>query len=148
MAPADVRYDFLRRTAGESKGLSRISRKSDRRGSRLHLNWAGTEPDDRETGISFPESHVMMPRAVTCVFLLAAAANLRAADPPIPNSPTNDAREIVRRAAEHNQQNSNNGRNYTYLQRQDTRELDHSGQVKSRKVETWQITYLDGRRGK
>jgi len=86
----------------------------------------------------------MMPRAVTCVFLLAAAANLRAADPPIPNSPTNDAREIVRRAAEHNQQNSNNGRNYTYLQRQDTRELDHSGQVKSRKVETWQITYLDG----
>lgn len=85
-----------------------------------------------------------MPRAVTCVFLLAAAANLRAVDPPIPNSPTNDAREIVRRAAEHNQQNSYNGRNYTYLQRQDTRELDHAGQVKSRKVETWQVTYLDG----
>jgi hypothetical protein len=91
----------------------------------------------------------MMPRAVTCVFLLAAAVGLRAADPspanaPIPNSPSNDAREIVRRAAEHDRQNFNRARNYMYLQRQDTRELDHAGQVKSRKVESWEITYLEG----
>jgi len=76
----------------------------------------------------------MMPRAVPCLLLLTAAAGLGA----------EDAREIVRRAAEHDQLNFQSGSNYTYLQRQETRELDHAGQVKARKIETWQVTYLDG----
>ena len=76
----------------------------------------------------------MMRRAVTCVVLLAAASGLRA----------QDAREIVRRAVELDQRDSKSTPQYSYLQRQETRELDHSGQVKSRKIETWNIVWLEG----
>ena len=76
----------------------------------------------------------MMTRAVTCVLFVAAASSLAA----------QDAREIVRRAVERDQQNRTDARNYTYLQRQDVRELDRAGQVKSRKIETWDITLLEG----
>lgn len=75
----------------------------------------------------------MLVRAVTCVLL--ASGWLSAAP---------DAREIVRRAVEQNEQNFQVSRNYTYLQRQEVRELDRSGQVKSRKIETWDITLLEG----
>jgi len=81
----------------------------------------------------------MMFRAVTCVFLLAAASSLGAQEAGNSNS-----REIVRRAVDRDQQNRADARNYTYLQRQDVRELDHAGQVKSRRIETWDITLLDG----
>lgn len=76
----------------------------------------------------------MMGSAVTCVWLAAAATCLQA----------QDAREIIRRAVENDKQDFQGARNYTYLQRQETRELDHSGQVKSRKIETWDITLLEG----
>jgi hypothetical protein len=76
----------------------------------------------------------MMTRAVTCVFLLAAASSVGA----------QDAREVVRRAVDHDQQNRLDSRDYTYLQRQDVRELDRGGQVKNRKIETWDITLLEG----
>ena len=76
----------------------------------------------------------MMPRAVTCVVLLAAATTLRA----------QDAREIVRRAMELDQRDFKSAPNYSYLQRQETRELDHAGQVKTRKIETWNVVFLDG----
>ena len=76
----------------------------------------------------------MMPRAVTCVVLLAAVTTLGA----------QDAREIVRRAVELSQRDSQSTSNYSYLQRQETRELDHAGQVKTRKIETWNIVFLEG----
>ncbi|HUI77961.1 MAG TPA: hypothetical protein VLY24_08585 [Bryobacteraceae bacterium] len=55
-----------------------------------------------------------------------------------------DAREIVRRAVELDTANTNVARNYTFLQRQDVRELDGAGNVKSEKIETWDITLLEG----
>lgn len=55
-----------------------------------------------------------------------------------------DSREIVRKALELDGQNSKLAQNYTFQQRQETRELDHSGKVKSRKIETWDITFLEG----
>jgi hypothetical protein len=55
-----------------------------------------------------------------------------------------DSREIVRKAQELDGHNSKLAQNYTFLQRQEVRELDHSGKVKTRKVETWDITLLDG----
>jgi hypothetical protein len=55
-----------------------------------------------------------------------------------------DAREIVRRAVELDSANSKLARNYTFLQRQDVRELDSAGKVKSEKLETWDITLLEG----
>jgi hypothetical protein len=55
-----------------------------------------------------------------------------------------DSREIVRKALELDGQNSKLAENYTFLQRQETRELDRSGNVRSRKIETWDITLLEG----
>jgi hypothetical protein len=55
-----------------------------------------------------------------------------------------DSREIVRKALELDGQNSKLAQNYTFLQRQETRDLDRSGKVKSRKIETWDITLLEG----
>jgi hypothetical protein len=55
-----------------------------------------------------------------------------------------DAREIVRRAVELDSANIKLARNYTFLQRQDERELDGAGKVKSEKLETWDITMLEG----
>jgi hypothetical protein len=55
-----------------------------------------------------------------------------------------DSREIIRKALELDGQNSKVAQNYTFLQRQETRELDRSGSVKTRKVETWDVTWLDG----
>jgi len=55
-----------------------------------------------------------------------------------------DAREIVRRAVERDSTNTKLARNYTFLQRQDVRDLDGAGKVKSQKLETWDITLLEG----
>ena len=55
-----------------------------------------------------------------------------------------DAKEIVRRAIQVNARNEEIARNYTYLERQDTRELDGSGRVKNRKIETVDVTLLEG----
>lgn len=76
----------------------------------------------------------MMTRAVTCVLFVAAASSVAA----------QDAREIVRRAVDRDRQNRADASNYTYLQRQDVRELDRAGQVKTRRIETWDITLLEG----
>ncbi len=76
----------------------------------------------------------MMRCAVTCVCLVASAASAQ----------SQDAREIVRRAVDNDQGNFQGSRNYTYLQRQETRELDRSGQIRSRKIETWDVTLLEG----
>ena len=55
-----------------------------------------------------------------------------------------DAKEIVRRAIQVNDRNEAISRNYTYLERQDLRVLDGSGRVKDRKIQTWDITLLEG----
>jgi hypothetical protein len=55
-----------------------------------------------------------------------------------------DAREIVRRAVELDSTNAKLARNYTFLQRQDERELDGAGKIKSENLETWDITMLEG----
>jgi hypothetical protein len=55
-----------------------------------------------------------------------------------------DAREIVQRAIQVNDRNEEASRNYTYLERQDIRTLDGSGHEKSRKIETWDVTLLEG----
>lgn len=55
-----------------------------------------------------------------------------------------DPREIVRRATELDRRNSVVARNYTYLQRQEKRETDASGKVKSVDSETWDVTLQEG----
>jgi hypothetical protein len=55
-----------------------------------------------------------------------------------------DARAIVRRSLEANEQNWKIARNYTFLQRTEDRRMDASGQVKSKEVKTYDVTLLQG----
>jgi hypothetical protein len=55
-----------------------------------------------------------------------------------------DARAIVRRSLDANEQNWTIARNYTFLQRTEERRMDASGQVKSKEVKTYDITLLQG----
>ena len=55
-----------------------------------------------------------------------------------------DAREIVRQALEADQRNNDLALNYTYLQRVDTRQMDGSGKLKERKLQTWDVTRVEG----
>ena len=74
-------------------------------------------------------------RAATCVFLVGGLLLPLTAQ---------DARDMVRRAVEQSGQNSNASLRYTYLERQEVRELDRSGQVKKRTIQTWDVTPLEG----
>ena len=55
-----------------------------------------------------------------------------------------DAREIIRRSVELDLKNAELSRSYTFLQRQETRELDGSGKTKKRDVKTFDVTLLEG----
>ncbi len=55
-----------------------------------------------------------------------------------------DAREIVRRSVDANDRNWKIARNYTFLERDEERRLDSAGQVKSKKIETHDVTLLEG----
>lgn len=55
-----------------------------------------------------------------------------------------DPREIVRRSVELDRKSNEIARNYTYLQRQETRQLDSSGKVKDRESRTWDVTIQEG----
>ncbi len=55
-----------------------------------------------------------------------------------------DPREIVRRSVELDKRNTEITRNYTYLQRQELRQLDSSGKLKDTDAHTWDVMWLDG----
>jgi len=68
------------------------------------------------------------------VWILALPAILWAQDP----------REIVRRSVEIDKKNSEIARNYTFVQRQQQRDMDSSGRVKKVESETFDVTLLEG----
>ena len=55
-----------------------------------------------------------------------------------------DAREIVRRSIEIDKRNSEIARNYTFIQRQQQRDLDSNGRVKKVESDTYDVTLLEG----
>src|ERR1700691_2480222 len=69
------------------------------------------------------------------VLLMAAACALAAAQ---------DPREIVRRSVQLMDHNLAIARNYTFLERSETRELDSDGHVKTRKILLYDVTLLEG----
>jgi len=69
------------------------------------------------------------------VLFLAAACALNAAQ---------DAREIVRRSVQLMDRNLAIARNYTFLERSETRELDSDAHVKTRKIMLYDVTMLEG----
>jgi hypothetical protein len=69
------------------------------------------------------------------VLLLAAACTLATAQ---------DPREIVRRSVELMDHNLAIARNYTFLEREETRELDAGAHVKTRKIMLYDVTPLEG----
>jgi hypothetical protein len=70
------------------------------------------------------------------VLFLAAACTLAAA--------SQDPREIVRRSVQLMDQNLALARNYTFLERSETRELDSDAHVKTRKILLYDVTMLEG----
>ena len=77
-------------------------------------------------------AYIVLMRAV---LLLAAACTLTAAQ---------DPREIVRRSVQLMDQNMAIARNYTFLERSETRELDSDAHVKTRKILLYDVTILEG----
>lgn len=69
------------------------------------------------------------------VLFLAAACSLAAAQ---------DPREIVRRSVQLMDRNLAAIRNYTFLERSETRELDSDGHVKARRIKLYEVTLLEG----
>src|SRR5580658_1191627 len=69
------------------------------------------------------------------VLLLAAACTLTAAQ---------DPREIVRRSVQLMDHNLAIARNYTFLERAETRELDADAHVKTHKILLYDVTLLEG----
>ena len=69
------------------------------------------------------------------LLFLAAACVLTAAQ---------DPREIVRRSVQLMDHNLALARNYTFLERSETRELDSGAIVKTRKIATYDVTMLEG----
>jgi hypothetical protein len=55
-----------------------------------------------------------------------------------------DPVDIVRRSLSVENENARRARNYTFLQRDEHRQLDGNGQVKSKSVKTWDVTMLEG----
>ena len=73
--------------------------------------------------------------SMRAVLLLAAACTLAAAQ---------DPREIVRRSVQLMGHNLAIARNYTFLERAETRELDSDAHVKSHKIMLYDVTLLEG----
>jgi hypothetical protein len=72
------------------------------------------------------------------LFVLALPAVLPA------QGPTRDPLEIVRRATELDRRNTEISRNYTFLERQEHRDLDSSGKLKKTESTTFDVTLLEG----
>ena len=58
--------------------------------------------------------------------------------------PAQDPLEIVRRATELDRRNTEISRNYTFLQRQEERDLESNGKLKKTESETFDVTLLEG----
>jgi len=69
------------------------------------------------------------------LLLLAATAALAGAQ---------DARELVRQAVKRIDHNLEVARNYTFLERVETHELNGDGQIKDRKIRQYDVTLLEG----
>jgi hypothetical protein len=55
-----------------------------------------------------------------------------------------DPLEIIRRATELDRRNTEISRNYTFLQRQEQRDLDSNGKLRKSEAETYDVTLLEG----
>jgi len=68
--------------------------------------------------------------------LLLPLASALAADP--------DPADIVRRSLAVENENAKRARNYTFIQREEKRDMDGGGQVKSKRSKTYDVTMLEG----
>ncbi len=83
------------------------------------------------------------------LLVVICSATLWAQEPPIAAPkvrqelpPTNDAKEIVRRALDVDQFDFQLARNYTYEQRDELKMLDKGGNVRKREINTYDVTIL------
>src|SRR5262245_62164983 len=69
------------------------------------------------------------------LLIVLAAARLTASE---------DPRELVRRSIRLSDQDLAAARNYTFLERDETRELDGNGQVQTHNIKLFDVTLLEG----
>jgi hypothetical protein len=72
----------------------------------------------------------------------AAAESAKAAEPALP--PTNDPKEIIRRAIDIDHRTLELARSYTCQQREVLKNLDKHGNVKSTEIKTWDVNFYYG----
>src|SRR5262245_20615459 len=75
-------------------------------------------------------------RGSLLLILPLVATVARAADP--------DPADIVRRSISVENENAKRARNYTFVEREEKRDLDGGGQVKSKRSRTYDVTMLEG----
>lgn len=87
-----------------------------------------------------------LPCVIVCLSVAGfpQASRTKAAPPPNPPTPQLPAKEIVRRAMEHDISNWQRETDYTFIQRIEERELNSDGGVKSNKSQTEEIIFLYG----
>jgi hypothetical protein len=90
----------------------------------------------------------LLPKAVMAIFavILGAAGVLGAApaDAPTPALSQEQIKDLIRRTAENDIQNDKKLRDYTYVERQETRKLNGKGEVKSSETETSDVMEIYG----
>jgi hypothetical protein len=87
-----------------------------------------------------------LPCVIVCLSVAGfpQASRTKAAPPPNPPTPQLPAKEIVRRAMEHDISNWQRETDYTFIQRIEERELNSDGGVKSNKSQTEEIIFVYG----
>ncbi|MFZ0961882.1 MAG: hypothetical protein WAO35_13345 [Terriglobia bacterium] len=96
-----------------------------------------------------PSKHRKALFAVMLVVTCAATLRAQESPPPAPAArqelpPTNDPKEIVRRALDVDQSDFQLARNYTYEEREEMKVLGKGGAVKKREINTYDVTMVYG----
>jgi hypothetical protein len=80
-----------------------------------------------------------------CVLPFATASAAVPGDTHAPSALSQEQiRDLIRRSADNDVQNEKKLRDYTYVERQETRKLDGKGQVKSTEVKTYEVMDIAG----
>jgi hypothetical protein len=105
------------------------------------VSWLKVYAEQSSTGDMASQSQQTSPAAVT-----QPNASQEGTDEerPLPFPPTNDLKEIVRRATEVDHHNFERAQRYTCVQRQVVKQLDKNGNVKSTEIKTYDVNFYFG----
>ncbi len=130
MAKLHLRHLVVRRTAAQGQGLPGFSGEP----TGVEVGCISTGPERNQTIVRAGSRFEKLVAGRILTLIVCLPAILSGQDP----------REIVRRSVEIDRKNLEIARNYTYLERQEVRDLDGSGKVKNTEAQTTDVTLLEG----